>query len=117
MNEEEQEFPIERVLATYIIIMLMYIYTYSNGSILLWAFFVIERCITIGYDAEIDDFFESLDAEDISNGRMLITVIFSFINVGIFIYTPFKYPGLFVILLIGEGIDFVAKRLKRRNQD
>lgn len=112
--KEKNEFPIEIAMITYIIILVMYIFTYSQGLKLFWGFFIIERLIGMHYDEEIDRYFFKLEEEDVSGGKMILTIIFSLLSVGIFLYTPFKYPGLFGIIIIGEVLDFIIREIKRR---
>ena len=116
--KEKNEFPIGTVMVTYSIILLMYIFTYSQGSKLFWAFFIIERLLGWHYEEEIDRYFFKLDQDveedNINSGKMISVIVFSLLGVGIYLYTPFKYPGLFIILIIGEVIDFVMKRIKRK---
>ncbi len=122
IKKEKNTFPIGVIMTTYSIILLMYIFTYGRGLKVFWAFFVIERLLGWQYEDEIEGYFFKLDqalertpeGPKISPARMLSIVLCSILGVGIYLYTPFKYPGLFVILLIGEVIDFLLKRIKRK---
>lgn len=114
MKQEKEQFPALVVMITYAIILLMYIFTYSQNSYLLWAFFVVERLLSIQYEAELDQYVANIDVETVSGIKSVAIILFSIISVGIFIYTPFKYPGLFVILLVGEVIDVLLKKLRAR---
>lgn len=116
MKQREEEFPILVVMITYIIILLMYIFTYSQKSYLLWGFFIVERLLSITYENRIDDYLSNIEVGEMKGVKIAVIVIFSILSVGIFLYTPFKYPKLFVILLIGEVIDFIGKEIKERIQ-
>lgn len=114
MREKEKDFPILVVMITYIIILLMYLWTYRQGSKLLWGFFVVERLLSFSYEEEVDNYLTSVEVSKLKGISIGAIVIFALLSVGIFIYTPFKYPGLFVILVLGELIDLVVKRIKRK---
>ncbi|MBE6023991.1 MAG: hypothetical protein E7231_12360 [Cellulosilyticum sp.] len=114
MKRKKEVFPIVVVMITYIIILLMYLFTYSQNSYLLWGFFIVERLIAFSYDEEIDHYLSRVEVEELNSGRMLIIGLFSLLSVGIFLYTPFKYPGLFMILVIGEVIDLISKHFKKK---
>lgn len=110
--EEEEKFPIVVVMITYIMILIMYIYTYSQKSYVFWAFFVIERLMNIRYEEEIELQLLAMVEEDIQWPKWIIVLLFLVLSIGIFLYTPFKYPMLFGILVMGEIIDGVVKVVK-----
>ena len=114
MEQNKEEFPILIVMMTYVIILLMYIFTYSQKSYLLWGFFIVERLMAIHYDMDIDQYLSNIEDENLSGFKMIVIGVFSLLSVGIFIYTPFKYPKLFVILIIGEVIDFIGRKVKKK---
>lgn len=115
MNQREKEFPIFIVLITYIIIWLMYLITYSQKSYLLWGFFIVERLIAFSYEDEIDHYLSSIEIENINSGKTIIIGLFSLLNLALLLYTPFKYPRLFVILIVGEVIDCLGKVVREKS--
>lgn len=112
MRQKEKEFPILVVMITYIIILLMYLWTYKQHSILLWGFFIIERLMSFSYEGEVDRYLTSLEVSKLKGSSVGIIVLFALLSTGIFLYTPFKYPGLFGILVAGELIDLAVRRIK-----
>lgn len=117
-KKQKSEFPIGIVMTTYIIILLMYLFTYSNGLKLLWVFFIIERLMGIHYEDELGRYFfqleEDIDEENQDGGSVFSIVAFAIISVGMYIYTLVKYPGLCCILILGEVIDLLIKGIKKR---
>lgn len=114
MEQEDKNFPILVFMLTYIGILCMYLVTYKQGSPLLWAFFIIERLLSFSYEKEVDDYLGAIEKSKVSGVSMVIIIAFTLFTTGIFLYTPFKYPGLFVILILGEAIDFIVKELKKK---
>lgn len=114
MEQEERDFPILVFMITYIGILCMYLVTYKQGSALLWGFFIIERLLSFSYENEVDEYLAAIEVNKISGTKMAIIIAFTLFTIGIFLYTPFKYPGLFIILIIGETIDFIVKGLKKK---
>lgn len=116
MRSKKEEFPIIILMTTYIIILLMYLFTYSQKSYLFWAFFAIERLLSINYEVEMENYLMEAEASDLSGMKIIITIVFTLLSVGIFLYTPFKYPGLFCILILGELIDFIGRKIKEHTK-
>ena len=114
MNQEEKEFPIVIVMITHIIILLMYLWTYKYGSVLLWGFFIIERLLSFSYEDKIEVYLQREDVSEIKGSSLTIILILTLLTVGIFLYTPFEYPGLFWILVAGELIDWLIKKAKNK---
>lgn len=114
MNQEEKEFPITIVMITYILILLMYLWTYKQGALLFGGFFIIERLISFSYEDKMDEYLKTVDVGQLKGSSVAIIFIFILLTIGIFLYTPFKYPGLFWILMIGELIDWLVKEGKKR---
>ena len=114
MNQEEKEFPIVIVMITHIIILLMYLWTYKYGSVLLWGFFIIERLLSFSYEDKIEVYLQREDVSEIKGSSLTIILISTLLTVGIFLYTPFEYPGLFWILVAGELIDWLIKKAKNK---
>lgn len=114
MNQEEKEFPIVIVMITHIIILLMYLWTYKYGSVLLWGFFIIERLLSFSYEDKIEAYLQREDVSEIKGSSLTIILILTLLTVGIFLYTPFEYPGLFWILVAGELIDWLIKKAKNK---
>lgn len=114
MNQEEKEFPIVIVMITHIIILLMYLWTYKYGSVLLWGFFIIERLLSFSYEDEIEAYLEREDISGIKGSSLAVILILTLLTIGMFLYTPFKYPGLFWILITGELIDWLIKKAKNK---
>lgn len=114
MNQEEKEFPIVIVMITHIIILLMYLWTYKYGSVLLWGFFIIERLLSFSYEDKIEAYLQREDVSEIKGSSLTIILISTLLTVGIFLYTPFEYPGLFWILIAGELIDWLIKKAKNK---
>lgn len=112
-RQKTEEFPILVVMTTYIVILLMYLFTYSQKSHLFWGFFILERLLTFNYEADMDQYLAHMEAGDLNGIKMIVTMVFSLLSVGIFLYTPFKYPGLFGLLILGEVIDFIGKKIKQ----
>lgn len=113
MREIEDRFPIEIIMLTYIIIYTMYLVTFGRGSGLFFIFFIIERLIAFQYDEELDAYVGGINPVNVS-GRMLVTILgLTLSQIGIFIYAFFKYPSLFIFLVIGELIDLGNRRLKK----
>lgn len=114
MQQEEKDFPVLVFMVTYIAILLMYLVTYKQGSPLLWGFFLIERLLSFSYEREVDDYLNSIEVSKVSGISMVAIIGFTLLSIGIFLYTPFKYPGLFGILMLGEIIDLIVKELKKK---
>lgn len=114
MNQEEKEFPIVIVMITHIIILLMYLWTYKYGSVLLWGFFIIERLLSFSYEDKIEAYLQREDVSEIKGSSLTIILISTLLTVGIFLYTPLEYPGLFWILVAGELIDWLIKKAKNK---
>lgn len=110
--EKEERFPIVVVMITYIIILMMYLYTYSQKSYVFWAFFVIERLMNMHYEDYIEKSLLIMVDENLKWPMLLLTLLFLVLSLGIFLYTPFKYPKLFGILVLGEIIDAAVKVIK-----
>ena len=110
--EKEEKFPIVIVMITYIIILMMYLYTYSQKSYVFWAFFVIERLMNMYYQNDIEKSLLIMTSEDLKWPVLLLTLLFLLLSLGIFLYTPFKYPKLFGILVLGELMDAAIKVIK-----
>ena len=113
MKEAENRFPIEIIMLTYIIIYVMYIVTFGRGSELFFVFFILERLISFQYDEELDEYVGNVDPEKVSGKMVFVIVVLTFSQLGIFIYAFFKYPGLFMFLMIGELLDLVNRKLKK----
>lgn len=114
MDKEQKDFPIFVVMTTYIIILLMYLWTYKQGSPLLWGFFVIERLMSFSYESQVDIYLATIELDQLKGRSVVAVLLFTLLSVGIFLYTPFKYPGLFWILVIGELIDLTVKGIRNR---
>lgn len=114
MEQENKDFPMLIFMITYISILCMYVVTYKQGSPLLWGFFIIERMLSFSYEKEVDEYLAAIEVSKISGRNIVVTVVFTLFTIGIFLYTAFKYPELFMILIIGEMIDFVVKKLKKK---
>lgn len=110
--EKQDKFPIVIVMITYIMILVMYLYTYSQKSYMFWAFFVIERLMNIRYQEDIESSLLAMVEENLKWPILLLTLLFLVLSLGIFLYTPFKYPKLFAILVLGEVIDGALKVIK-----
>ncbi len=104
----------------------IYLYKYSlNGF---WILFVLERVLTPFLGKKIEnlldeDLDENLNEEEaISAGKFTIfLIIFCLATISIFIYILFKYPRLFILIMIGECIDKVLEKIisnirKNRNE-
>lgn len=111
MNKKE-EFPVEVVMLTYSIIMLMYVFTYGQKSYLFWAFFVIERLMTISYEDHMEEYLLGQDIEEISVFKISTVAVFLLICLGVFIYALIKAPKLCLLLFLGEIIDVITKMVK-----
>lgn len=113
MKESEDRFPIEIIMFTYIIIYMMYLVTFGRGSELFFVFFIVERLISFQYEEELDAYISNINPANVS-GKMLVSIfILTFSQMGIFIYAFFKYPNLFMFLVIGELLDLFNRKLKR----
>lgn len=112
MNESENRFPIEIVMLTYIIIYVMYIVTFSRNSALFFLFFILERLMSLQYDEQLEMYINRVSPEEVSGKFVIIMFILTFAQIGIFIFSFFKYPGLFMFLMLGELIDFVTRKIK-----
>ncbi|MBS5985997.1 hypothetical protein [Clostridium sp.] len=94
----------------------IYLYKYSlNGF---WILFVLERVLTPFLGKKIEnlldeDLDENLNEEEaISAGKFTIfLIIFCLATISIFIYILFKYPRLFILIMIGECIDKVLEKI------
>ncbi|MBS5927442.1 MAG: hypothetical protein KIC66_10205 [Clostridium sp.] len=94
----------------------IYLYKYSlNGF---WILFVLERVLTPFLGKKIEnlldeDLDENLNEEEaISAGKFTIfLIIFCLAAISIFIYILFKYPRLFILIMIGECIDKVLEKI------
>ena len=53
-----------------------------------------------------------MTSEDLKWPVLLLTLLFLVLSLGIFLYTPFKYPKLFGILVLGELMDAAVKVIK-----
>ena len=114
MNESENRFPIEIVMLTYIMIYVMYIVTFGRGSELFFVFFILERLISFQYDEQLEGYINNVSPEKVSGKFVLMMAILTLSQIGIFIFAFFKYPGLFMFLMLGELLDFVNRRIKRK---
>ena len=114
MDQENKDFPMLIFMITYISILCMYLVTYKQGSSLLWGFFVIERLLSFSYEKEVDEYLAAVEVSKISGINIVVIIAFTLLTIGIFLYTAFRYPGLFIILIIGETIDFIVKELKKK---
>lgn len=114
MEQEEKDFPVLVFMVTYISILLMYLVTYKQGSPLLWGFFIIERLLSFSYEKEVDEYLASIEVSKVSGISIMAIIVFTLLSIGIFLYTPFKYPRLFGILIVGEIMDFLVKELKKK---
>ena len=106
----------------------VYIYLYKNSLNGFWILFVVERFTTPFLGKKIDKLLdEDLDEdlteeESIAAGKFTIFLItFCLVAIGIFIYILFKYPRLFILIMIGECIDKVLEKIisnirKNRNE-
>ncbi len=110
--EKEEKFPIVVVMITYITILIMYLYTYSQKSYVFWAFFIIDRLMNLHYEAYIESSLLTMLDEELKWPILILTLLFLVLSIGIFLYTPFKYPKLFGILVLGELIDTALKVIK-----
>lgn len=114
-STRQEAFPVGTVMLTFVLIMVMYIYTYNRQSSALWLFFILERVISYSYDDPMNQYMDSLGDDDHNAKKNLwIMAIFSLISIGFFIYIPFKYPGLFMIVILGEIIDLILKLVRRK---
>ena len=88
------------------------LYTYSQKSYVFWAFFVIDRLMNLHYEAYIESSLLAMLDEELKWPILILTLLFLVLSIGIFLYTPFKYPKLFGILVLGELIDGALKVIK-----
>lgn len=114
MEQENKDFPMLIFMITYISILCMYVVTYKQGSPLLWGFFIIERLLSFSYEKEVDEYLGAIEVSKISGRNIVVIIAFTLLTIGIFLYTAFKYSGLFIILIIGEMFDFIVKELKKK---
>ncbi len=112
MKESENRFPIEIVLLTYIIIYVMYIVTFSRSSALFFVFFILERLMSFQYDEQLERYINMVSPEQVSGKFVIIMFVLTFAQIGIFIFSFFKYPGLFMFLMLGELLDFATRKIK-----
>ena len=96
----------------------VYIYLYKNSLNGFWILFVVERFMTplLGKKIENlldDDLYEDLNEEEArAVGKFTIfLIIFCLVAISIFIYILFKYPRLFILIMIGECIDKVLEKI------
>ncbi len=102
------------VLITNLIIFIMYIYTININSPTFFLFFVIERIMTIQYQEELFKVIEDVSPDRVGSKRGLLIIILTLAQVIMFIYAFFRCPRLFMLLLVGEVLDFVNLKIKDR---
>lgn len=108
------------ILVTFAISLLtvpLYIYTFKNGLWTFWIIFILDRILSPLLSPKFEQSLDSVDLEANSDkefkvlGRFIILIIlFCIIGIGLMIYVLFGYPKLFVVLMLGELLDKVAKK-------
>ncbi|MGG5460959.1 hypothetical protein [Clostridium sp. B9] len=95
----------------------IYIYSYKSGAwMIFWSVFILDRIISPIIEPRLEKSLEDteLEADDgtITIGRFLILMLlFCIISLGIMGYILFKYPKLFIILILGEVLDQVLRKI------
>ncbi len=105
---------VESVLFINLIIFAMYIITFARNSSMFFVFFFIERVIAIQYETEVTEYIMNSSPNNINRKTIAITLGITLTQVGLFIYAFLKYPSLFIFLMVGECIDFVNIKLKKK---
>lgn len=100
-------------ILTRMLILLMYWVSYSKGTWLFWGFFIIERLMAFQYDDQIEEYLINVTSQEVSLFDMIISIAFVIMSIGIFVIVPFQSPKLFLILIVGELIDYVLGRMRK----
>ena len=114
MKETKGQFPLGIIMLTFILILGMYLYTYRTGNGMFWIFFVLERIISMTYDDQIEKVLEVPEEEVPAKSTIIWVMVFTGTSIAVFGYTLFKYPKLFIILIIGECIDALLKLVRKK---
>lgn len=114
MEKEVEKFPIGTTMLTFILIMVMYIYTYNRGLSSFWIFFIIERLVAFSYEEYINIYISNPEMmSNLGNKKNITLLIFSVANILLFTYIFFTSAKLFLILIFGEIIDLALKSVKK----
>lgn len=99
----------------------LYIYTYKYGIGLFWVIFILDRIISTILEFKFSKSFDvvSLKTEDDIGGFtvskfFVMIVLFCIIGIGMILYILFKYPKLFIVLMIGKAIDKVIGKIIKK---
>ena len=97
----------------------LYIYALKNNVSLLFLVFVLDRIIsfTIGYKSK--KILDTLDLnEDSKNASsfLMTLIILCIIAIICVIYVLFKYPKIFILLMLGEVIDNILRKIFKIKQ-
>lgn len=112
MKENLKHFKASSTFIICLLILPLYIYLYKHSLNIFWVLFFGERLISPLLEKKLEGLLDTCDEEDTSMGGLLLfLLIFSIIAIGFLIFILFKYPKLFVLIMIGELIDKIIKKL------
>lgn len=114
------------ILTTFAISLLtvpLYIYTFENGLWTFWIIFILDRILSPLLAPKFDKGLQCINVEANSDNEfkvlgkfMILIILFCIISMALMIYVLFKYPKLFIVLILGELLDKIAEKyLLKRN--
>lgn len=104
-------------ILTRMLILLMYLVSYSKGTWLFWGFFIMERLMAFQYDDQLEEYLINVTSQEVSLFDIIISIVFIIMSIGIFIIVPFLSPRLFLILIAGEVIDYVLGVIRKSKKN
>ena len=109
------------VIFTFIIYLLaipFYIYAYKNSMSLLFFIFILDRIMTFTVGAKMEKILDTMDlhGKDKKNASSFLMLILLLCLIGIvaIIYILFKYPKIFILLMVGEVIDNILRKIFKK---
>lgn len=120
--EELRKIVADYILPTLgIIMLLIYIFAFRNElSVIFWSIFIIDRVIAFLFEGKFQGCIDSIDNlsnqlnrdSTISLNKVTILLIgYAGIGLVILTYILFVYTRLFVIIILGEVIDIILKKI------
>lgn len=97
----------------------LYIYTYKYGMSAFWIIFILDRIVSLILELKFSRNFDISnfkinDGDKFTTSKFIIMIILlTVVGVGMIIYISFKYPKLFIVLMVGKAIDKVIGKISK----
>lgn len=100
----------------------LYIYAFNNDLRLFWIIFALDRIASPLLESKFEKALDSIDLNAKDNGEVVVMdkflisiVLLVLVGIGMLIYILFKSPTLFVVLVLGELMDYIAQTMFKKS--